>query len=113
MRSASHILISCDSVLPAFPQLYPPVLNIGSDEKNKLFLRLRFHNDGAGSGSLAKTIHNKSSCGLPVAVVLVCFFFPRGFVSVAPFGFSKCERMFFARSRISIGNPASRATWMP
>jgi hypothetical protein len=28
----------------------------------------------------------------------------------APFGFSKCARMSFARSKISFGKPASRAT---
>ena len=57
--------------------------------------------------------YNKSSCGFCDCGMLFVdrrFFFS---CPTAPFGFSRCARISFARSKISFGKPASRATWIP
>lgn len=59
--------------------------------------------------------YSRSNCGFSDCGILDFDLLRRGFgvCSVTPFGFSRCARISFARSRISFGRPASRATWIP
>ena len=71
-------------------------------------LRVRF------VGAVTTQFHSKSSCGFSAVasafVDLLCVLVAG---AVMPFGFSRWARISLARSRISFGKPASRATWMP
>ena len=59
--------------------------------------------------NLTESTYSKSSCGFCDSGIGFVDFFPRGFRSaVARLDSSKCTRISLARSRISLGKPASR-----
>ena len=63
---------------------------------------------------LTESTYSKSSCGFRISGIGFVDFFPRDFRSaVARLDSSKCTRISLARSRISFGKPARRATWIP